>query len=93
MSSRNGSEHIHFDGEGEGIEVVNDTLYSLDRTPVVIWVEDHQGENIINMMALTGLEDFEITSFLITGSAYEKVCGVCAEADYGVSVTGRGYVD
>lgn len=93
VSSRNECEYIHFDGEGAGIEAVNDALYSLDRTPVVIWVEDHQGENIVNMMSLTGLEDFEITSFLITGSAYEKICGVCAEADYGVSVTGRGYLD
>lgn len=88
--STNICEYVHFDGEGTGIEVVNEALYSLDHTPVMIWAEDYQGENIVNMMVLTGLEDFEITSFLITGSAYEKICGVCAEADYGVSVSGRG---
>lgn len=70
------------------MEAANDALYSLEKIPDAVWVENFQGSNIVNMMVLTGQEDFEITSFLLTGSEYERVCGICAEAGYGVTVSG-----
>lgn len=85
----NRSGYIHFDGKGEGVEVVNDALYSLADTPAMIWAETYGGKNIVNMMVRTGLEDFDIVCFQLTGQEYEKICGVCAAADYSVGVRGR----
>lgn len=90
MSSENSDVYyIRFDGQGDGVGVTNDAFYAMAAVPAMIWAEEYEGRNIVNMMFCTGLEDFEIVCFLLTGLEYEKICGVSAAADYSVNVSGR----
>ncbi len=77
--------HLNFYGEGEGIEHTNDALEAADGTPFMMWVEPFEGKNIINVISLTGLHDFEITGFLLNGAEYTRIYRITAEVTYGVS--------
>ncbi len=77
--------HLNFYGEGEGIEHTNDALEAADGRSIMMWVEPFEGENIINVISLTGLHDFEITGFLLNGAEYTRIYRITAEVTYGVS--------
>ena len=77
-------ESLHFYGEGEGIEHTYEPLRAAEGTPIMMWVEPFEEENIINVISLTGLHDFEITGFLLNGAAYTSIYRITAEVTYGV---------
>ncbi|MDE7206223.1 MAG: hypothetical protein K2N90_03535, partial [Lachnospiraceae bacterium] len=77
--------HLNFYGEGEGVKHTNDALEAADGTPFMMWVEPFEGKNIINVISLTGLHDFEITGFLLNGAEYTRIYRITAEVTYGVS--------
>ncbi|MDE7267816.1 MAG: hypothetical protein K2N89_10170, partial [Lachnospiraceae bacterium] len=78
-------ESLHFYGDGKGIEHTNDALDTVEGTPIMMWVEPFAEENIINVISLTGLHDFEITGFLLNGAAYTSIYRITAEVTYGVN--------
>ncbi len=88
-SSINVCEYLHFDGTGKAVETVSDALFSLEGTPVMMWVDAVQGKNVINVMSQTGLEDFAITGFLVSGFSYEQLYDICVDVTYGVNVSGK----
>ncbi|MDE7267509.1 MAG: hypothetical protein K2N89_08600 [Lachnospiraceae bacterium] len=79
------SEHLYFYGDGKGIEHTNDALDTVEGTPIMMWVEPFAEKNIINVISLTGLHDFEITGFLLNGAEYTSIYRITAEVTYGVS--------
>lgn len=60
-------------------------MEAVDGTPIMMWVEPFEGKNIINVISLTGLHDFEITGFLLNGAEYTRLYRITAEVTYGVS--------
>ena len=79
------SECLSFYGDGEGIEHTNNALYAIEGRPIMMWVEPFEGKNIINVISLTGLHDFEITGFLLNGAEYTSIYRITAEVTYGVN--------
>lgn len=77
-------EYLDFSGEGEGIECVLDAKKTVEGTPMMLWVEPFDEENIINIISLTELDDFEITGFLINEKTYKKLYRITANAIYEV---------
>ena len=79
------SECLYFYGDGEGIGHTNDALRTTEGTPIMMWVEPFAEQNIINVISLTGLHDFEITGFLLNGAEYTSIYRITAEVTYGVN--------
>lgn len=80
------AEWITFYGDGEGIEHTDDALYMVvEGSPIMMWVEPFEEKNIINVISLTGLHDFEITGFLLNGAEYTSIYRITAEVTYGVN--------
>ena len=77
-------ECLHFYGDGEGIEHMDDALCAIEGTPIMMWVEPFEGKNIINVISLTGLHDFEITGFLLNSAEYTRIYRITAEVTYGI---------
>ncbi|MDE7208008.1 MAG: hypothetical protein K2N90_12790 [Lachnospiraceae bacterium] len=77
-------EYLDFSGEGKGIACVRDAKKTVEGTPMMLWVEQFGEENIINIISLTELDDFEITGFLINGKTYKRLYRITANAIYDV---------
>lgn len=78
-------EGLVFYGDGEGIEHTDDALHMVEGSPIMMWVEPFEEKNIINVISLTGLHDFEITGFLLNGAEYTSIYRITAEVTYGVN--------
>ena len=87
-SSINVCNHLHFEGGGSAAEMVNEALGTLEGTPVMMWVDEAAGKNVVNVMSQTGLEDMAVTGFLFNGSSYRKLYEIRVDAAYGVTVSG-----
>ena len=87
-SSINVCNHLHFEGGGSAAEMVNEALGTLEGTPVMMWVDEAAGKNVVNVMSQTGLEDMAVTGFLFNGSSYRKLYEIRVDAAYGVTVNG-----
>ncbi len=87
-SNINVCNYLHFEGEGSAAEMVNDALGTLEGTPVMMWVDESAGKNVVNVMSQTGLEDMAVTGFLFNGSSYRKLYEIRVDAAYGVTVNG-----
>ena len=79
------SECLYLYGDGEGIEHTNDALRTTEGTPIMMWVKPFEEKNIINVISLTGLHDFEITGFLLNGAEYTSIYRITAEVTYGIN--------
>lgn len=88
-SNINVCNYLHFEGGGSAAEMVNDALGTLEGTPVMMWVDESAGKNVVNVMSQTGLEDMAVTGFLMNGTSYRKVYEIHVDAAYGVAVSGR----
>ena len=87
-SSINVCNQLHFEGEGSAAKMVNDALDTLEGTPVMMWVDEAAGKNVVNVMSQTGLEDMAVTGLLFNGSSYRKLYEIRVDAAYGVTVNG-----
>jgi len=87
-SSINVCNYLHFEGEGSAAKMVNEALGTLEGTPVMMWVDEAAGKNVVNVMSQTGLEDMAVTGFLFNGSSYRKLYEIRVDAAYGVTVNG-----
>ena len=70
-SSMGTVEHLSFSGKGD--EVIGDILRNETNTPIMLWIDRERDENIICVMYLTGLYDYEIAAYLVQGKDYEQV--------------------
>ena len=70
-SSMGTVECLSFSGKGD--EVIGDILRNETNTPIMLWVDRERDENIICVMYLTGLYDYEIAAYLVQGKDYEQV--------------------
>ena len=77
-------ECLHFDGEGGGIDSVYGALKTVEGVPVMMWADPFEGKNVLHIISLTGLDDFEITGFLVEGASCQRLYCVVAKVDYGI---------
>ena len=81
-------ETLMFQVDNEAVnDNISEVIYSTEGRPIMMWVDTVQGENIIHVIALTGLDDFEITGFAVHGEDYEMVYRIGGEAVYGIKQT------
>lgn len=85
-SNINICEYLYFDGDGEAIAPVKEMLDSLDKTPIMMWVDLVQDKNIINVISQTGLEEFTITGFLVQDFEYERLYKICVDVTYAIDI-------
>ncbi len=71
-------------GDGEGIEHVQDAIEAVKGRPIMMWVEPFAEENVVNVISLTGLHDFEVTGLLLHGADYKTMYRITADVTYGV---------
>ena len=71
-------------GDGEGIEHVQNAIKALRGQPIMMWVEPFAEENVVNVISLTGLHDFEVTGLLLHGADFKTMYRITAEVTYGV---------
>lgn len=90
-SSMNVCDYLYFDGTGKVADTVNEILFSLEGTPVVMWVDAVQGKNVINVMSRTGLDDIAITGFLVSGASYEQLYDIRVDVTYDVIIRHSSY--
>lgn len=59
----------------ESLPVVEDVIYSTEEggTPMMMWVDEHAGQNIMNILYRVGLYDFCIVGVLVEGEDYEQL--------------------
>lgn len=71
-------------GDGEGIEHTQNAIETVRGRPIMMWVEPFAEENVVNVISLTGLHDFEVTGLLLHGADYKNIYRITAEVKYGV---------
>lgn len=65
-------------------------IYGSDDTPMMMWAEPVNGENIVNVLYVTGLWDYEIVGYLFHGSDYKEVYRIEGDVQYGIEQTRTG---
>lgn len=81
-SSMNSQDHLSF--ECEEAPIVEEAVWNRFEAgmPIMMWVEDYEGKNIVIVMYRTGLYDYRITGYLVKGDAYAQVFSLNAKASY-----------
>ncbi|MDE6601385.1 MAG: hypothetical protein K2K90_04340, partial [Lachnospiraceae bacterium] len=67
-----------------GIELLLEEMRDSPDTPLALWVEECAGKNIVQVLYMTGLDDYRITGYLVEVSACGKVYEIAADAVYRV---------
>ena len=75
--------YLHFSCEAEGMEAVKEAVWSGGGTPMMLWVDEADGQNIIQVLSATGLYDYEISGYLVSGAEYERVYRITGAAEIG----------
>lgn len=59
----------------ESLPVVEDVIYGAEEngTPMMMWVDEYKGQNIMNILYRLDLYDFYITGFLVEREEYEQL--------------------
>lgn len=65
-------------------------IYGNDDTPMMMWAESANGKNIVNVLYVTGLWDYEIVGYLFEDFDYQEVYRIDGIAQYGVEQTRTG---
>ena len=50
---------------------------------MMLWVDEADGQNIIQVLSATGLYDYEISGYLVSGAEYERVYRITGAAEIG----------
>ena len=74
---------LHFSCEAEGMEAVKEAVWSGGGRPMMLWVDEADGQNIIQVLSATGLYDYEISGYLVSGAEYERVYRITGAAEIG----------
>ncbi len=65
-------------------------IYGGDDTPLMMWAEPADGKNIVNVLYVTGLWDYEIVGYLFEGTEEKEVYRIDGIVHYGVEQTRTG---
>ena len=74
---------LYFLCEAEGMEAVKEAVWSGGGKPMMLWVDEADGQNIIQVLSATGLYDYEISGYLVSGAEYERVYRITGAAEIG----------
>ena len=74
---------LYFSCEAEGMEAVKEAVWSGGGKPMMLWVDEADGQNIIQVLSATGLYDYEISGYLVSGAEYERVYRITGAAEIG----------
>lgn len=73
---------IHADDEQGGIAMFLEEMEENADTPVALWVETCEGKNIVNVLYMTGLDDYRVVGYLIEENGYSEVYEIQVDAFY-----------
>lgn len=65
------------------MEAVKEAVWSGGGRPMMLWVDEADGQNIIQVLSATGLYDYEISGYLVSGAEYERVYRITGAAEIG----------
>lgn len=92
MTSNRLSDRLYFSCTGEeeeaGVRALQEEMNEMEAEacmPLMMWVDSHEGVNIVHVFYLTGLDDFRIIGYRIEDNDCVSVYEVNVDADYGVS--------
>lgn len=68
--------------ENRGIAMLVEEMESSADTPVALWVETYEGKNIVNVLYMTGLDDYRITGYLVEKTGCSEVYEILVDAFY-----------
>lgn len=102
LSFFDGGVHLEFRVEADGVDgddaqgegnkglaaLVEEMEASTDE-PVALWVEEYAGKNIVQVLYLTGLDDYRITGYLVGETDCNRVYEIAVDAVYRVAQEGR----
>lgn len=80
MSTR---EFLTF-GCDQAHDMIWEVILSGNDRPIMLWADDYEGETVMHVIYLNGLEDFEIIGYVIQGEEYQSIYRITADAQYGV---------
>jgi len=83
----NSAQHVVLEGEGESLDYIREVLNSVEGIPNMMWVEQNNGENIINVISRTDTDDFVITGFAVHGKTNEVKYCINGNAVYDIEQT------
>ncbi|MCH5269229.1 MAG: hypothetical protein J1E83_00615 [Lachnospiraceae bacterium] len=78
------TDEEYLDFRCEEAPEISTVIWSIEggHTPIMMWVEEFSGKNIVNVMYRAGLYDYCIVGYLIEGDAYTQVFCLEANASY-----------
>lgn len=86
-----GLNHLEFsmtdivnEEKNRGIGMLLEEMESSADTPVGLWVEAYDGKNIVNVLYMTGLDDYRIVGYLVEEAGCREVYEIQVDAAYKV---------
>ena len=70
--------------ENRGIAMLLEAMESSADTPVALWADAYEGKNIVNVLYMTGLDDYRIVGYLVEEMDCGKVYEIQVDAIYKV---------
>ena len=80
-SSDHSFNHLSFACEGH--EFLEEMIWSGGGFPLMLWVDEADGQNILQVLTITGIYDYEVDAYLVTGTEYERIYQITGTADIG----------
>ena len=80
-SSDHSFNHLSFACGGH--EFLEEMIWSGGGFPLMLWVDEADGQNILQVLTITGIYDYEVDAYLVTGTEYERIYRITGTADIG----------
>ena len=68
-------------------------IWSGEGFPLMLWVDEADGQNILQVLTITGIYDYEIDAYLVTGTEYERIYRVTGTAEIGTEQERKVFID
>lgn len=90
-SSDHSFNHLSFVCEGH--ELLEEMIWSGEGFPLMLWADEANGQNILQVLTITGIYDYEIDAYLVTGTEYERIYRVTGTAEIGTEQERKAFID
>lgn len=90
-SSDHSFNHLSFVCEGH--ELLEEMIWSGEGFPLMLWADEADGQNILQVLTITGIYDYEIDAYLVTGTEYERIYRVTGTAEIGTEQERKVFID
>ena len=90
-SSDHSFNHLSFACEGH--EFLEEMIWSGGGFPLMLWVDEADGQNILQVLTITGIYDYEVDAYLVTGTEYEQIYRITGTADIGTEQERKVFID